>query len=245
MDLGDETFPRDELPGTAYVASMIDHSLLQPQLTAEDVTVGFAIARACKVASACVRPSDVERAVAELAGSGVMVSTVIGFPHGSCTTRTKVGEVAEALSLGADEFDMVLHIGALRGHDAPYVGRDIRAVVDAASGRTVKVILENAYLTTEEKVLGCHLAEEAGARFVKTSTGYAPSGATLEDIVLMRANVSPHVGVKAAGGVRTLDTLLAMARAGATRFGASATVAILEELRQRRADVGAAADTER
>ncbi len=224
----------DGLPTVEHVASMIDHSLLRPELTTAEVVDGLGIARRCRTASACVRPSDVARAVDALAGSGVMVATVIGFPHGSTTTATKVAEVAEALSLGADEFDMVLHIGALCGGEGDYVGRDIRAVVEAAEGRTVKVILENAYLTLEEKILGCHLAEEAGAAFVKTSTGYAPSGATLEDIILMRAAVSPHVGVKAAGGVRTLDALLAMEAAGATRFGATATVAILDELRLRR-----------
>jgi len=214
---------------------MIDHSLLRPDLTAQEIADGLAISRTHRVASACARPSDVERAVAELAGSGVMVSTVIGFPHGSCTTRTKVSEAVEALALGADELDMVIHIGALRSRETSYVAGDIRAVVDAACGRTVKVILENAYLTDEEKVLGCHLAEEAGAQFVKTSTGYAPGGATLEDVALMRATVSPHIGIKAAGGVRTLDVLLAMNRAGATRFGATATVAILDDLRQRHA----------
>jgi deoxyribose-phosphate aldolase len=245
MDMGIQEFPLDELPSIELVASMIDHSLLRPELTAQEITDGLAIARSYKVASACVRPSDVERATAELAGSNVMVSTVIGFPHGSCTTRTKVGEVVEAMSLGADEFDMVIHIGALRSHDTSYVAQDIFAVVDAASGRTVKVILENAYLTNEEKVLGCHLAEAAGAQFVKTSTGYAPGGATLEDIVLMRANVSPHIGVKAAGGVRTLDVLLAMARAGATRFGATATIDILDDLNERQAAIAASADNGR
>jgi deoxyribose-phosphate aldolase len=215
------------------IASMIDHSLLRPELTTDEVVAGLATARSCEVASACVRPSDVRLGRNELAGSKVLVGTVVGFPHGTCTTRTKLEEVEEALSLGAAEFDMVLHIGALRSGDTVYVGRDIQGVVEAASGRTVKVILENALLTDEEKVLGCHLAEDAGANFVKTSTGFASGGATLADVRLMRASVSPHVGVKAAGGVRTLDLLLAMVNAGATRFGATATVAILEEARRR------------
>ena len=238
MDDSSAPRPPGELPTVEHVASMIDHSLLRPELTTADVVEGLGIARSCRTASACVRPSDVARAVDALAGSGVMVATVIGFPHGSTTTAAKVAEVAEALSRGCDEFDMVLHIGALRGGEVDYVGRDIRAVVEAAEGRAVKVILENAYLTDEQKILGCHLAEEAGAAFVKTSTGYAPGGATLEDIVLMRAAVSPRVGVKAAGGVRTLDALLAMEAAGATRFGATATVAILDELRLRRTQAG-------
>jgi deoxyribose-phosphate aldolase len=231
-----------DLPSVEQVAKLIDHSLLRPELTVKDVTAGLLTARQHKVASACVRPSDVALAVSELGGSGVMVGTVIGFPHGSCTTRTKVEETTAALAVGADEFDMVLHIGALRGRDTAYVAQDIRRVVEAAAGKTVKVILENAYLTDEEKVLGCHLAEGAGAHFVKTSTGFGPGGATLEDVILMRASVSDNVGIKAASGVRTLDVLLQMAAAGANRFGATATVAILQELRDRRS-AGPAADS--
>lgn len=215
------------------VAKMIDHSLLRPELTTRDVRLGCEIAARRGTASVCVRPSDVELAAGLLAGTGVLVGTVVGFPHGSTTTAVKVAEARALVAAGADELDMVLHIGRLRGGETGYVHDDIAAVVDAAQGRTVKVILENAYLTDEQKVTGCRIAERAGAHFVKTSTGFAPGGATLEDIRLMRAAVSSRVEVKAAGGVRTLDTLLALHDAGATRFGATATEAILDDLAAR------------
>jgi deoxyribose-phosphate aldolase len=214
--------------GRVLVAKMIDHSLLRPELTTADVVAGCALAARYAVASVCVRPSDVPLAVAELTGTGVLVGTVVGFPHGSTTTAAKVAETDELVAAGADEIDMVLHIGRLRGRETSFVQRDIAAVVAAADGRTVKVILENAYLDDEEKVIGCRLAEAAGAHFVKTSTGFAGGGATLADIALMRASVSDHVQVKAAGGVRTLDTLRELANAGATRFGATQTAAILD-----------------
>jgi deoxyribose-phosphate aldolase len=228
MEMGDTPPPRDDLPTVEHLAAAIDHALLRPELTSAELTDGLRIALSWHTASACVRGSDVARAAEELAGSGVIVGTVIGFPHGSTATAAKV----------AEEFDMVIHIGALRGGEAAYVERDIRAVVEAAAGRTVKVILENAYLDDDQKVLGCHLAEEAGAGFVKTNTGFAPGGATAADVSLMRASVSPHVGVKAAGGLRTLDAVLAMEKAGANRFGVSATAAILTELRRRRGSAG-------
>ncbi|MFB9446456.1 deoxyribose-phosphate aldolase [Dactylosporangium vinaceum] len=218
------------------IAKMIDHSLLRPELTTDDVRRGCAVAGRRAVASVCVRPSDVELAVAALAGTGVLVGTVAGFPHGDARTATKVAEARALVEAGADEIDMVLHIGRLRDGDSGYVHDDIAAVVAAAQGRTVKVILENAYLTDEQKVLGCHLAERAGAHFVKTSTGFAPGGATLADIRLMRAAVAPHVEVKAAGGVRTLATLLELHDAGATRFGATATEAILDDYAARERD---------
>ncbi|MGD0741844.1 MAG: deoxyribose-phosphate aldolase [Acidimicrobiales bacterium] len=236
--MGDTPPPRDDLPTVEHLAAAIDHALLRPELTSAELTDGLRIALSWHTASACVRGSDVARAAEELAGSGVIVGTVIGFPHGSTATAAKVAEVAGALEAGAEEFDMVIHIGALRGGEAAYVERDIRAVVEAAAGRTVKVILENAYLDDDQKVLGCHLAEEAGAGFVKTNTGFAPGGATAADVSLMRASVSPHVGVKAAGGLRTLDAVLAMEKAGANRFGVSATAAILTELRRRRGSAG-------
>lgn len=216
----------------AQVAKMIDHSLLQPPLTTADVQDGCDLAARYDVASVCVRPSDVPLSVAALAGTDVFVCTVVGFPHGSTATATKVFETRLAVEEGAREIDMVLHIGRLRGGDLDYVASDIRAVVEAA-GVPVKVILENAYLTDDQKVTACRIAEAAGAAFVKTSTGYAPSGATLADVVLMAESVSPAVQVKAAGGVRTLDTLLEMANVGVTRFGASATAAILDDLAHR------------
>ncbi|MGI5128783.1 deoxyribose-phosphate aldolase [Pseudonocardia sp. CA-107938] len=211
---------------------MIDHSLLRPELTPEDIRVGCALAARHDVASVCVRPGDVVHAAALLADTGVLVGTVAGFPHGSSTTRTKVAETETAVAQGAAEIDMVVNIGALRAGDVDAVELDIRAVVEAAQV-PVKVILENAYLTDEQKIAGCRAAEVAGAAFVKTSTGYAPSGATLADVRLMRAAVSPHVAIKAAGGVRTLDVLLELVAAGATRFGATATETILADAARR------------
>ncbi|MET7970969.1 deoxyribose-phosphate aldolase [Micromonospora sp. NPDC005305] len=215
------------------IAKMIDHSLLRPELTADDIRRGCEIAASRQVASVCVRPSDVGLARAALSGTGVLVGTVAGFPHGDTRTTIKAAETRELVDAGADEVDMVLHIGRLRSGETSYVYDDIAAVVAAAQGRVVKVILENAYLTDEQKVTGCRIAEQAGAHFVKTSTGFAPGGATLADIQLMRAAVSPHIEVKAAGGVRSLDTLLTLHEAGATRFGATATETILDDFAAR------------
>lgn len=215
------------------IAKMIDHSLLRPELTTDDIRRGCEIAGRRRVASVCVRPTDVGLAKAALAGTGVLVGSVAGFPHGDTLTTVKTMETRELVEMGADEIDMVLHIGRLRGGETAYVHDDIATVVAAAYGKVVKVILENAYLTDEQKVAGCRLAERAGAQFVKTSTGFAPGGATLADIRLMRAAVSPHVEVKAAGGVRSLDTLLSLHEAGATRFGATATEAILDDFAAR------------
>jgi len=223
-----------DLPETAAVAAMIDHSLLRPELTREEVRAGCALAARYRTASVCVRPSDVGLAAAALAGTGVLVGTVVGFPHGSHTTATKVAETRELVAAGAAEIDVVVHVGRLLDGDADHVRDDIAAVVAAAEGRTVKVILENALLDRTAKVLGCRLTEGAGAHYVKTSTGFAGGGATAEDIALMRASTAPHIGVKAAGGVRTLDRLLELAALGATRFGATATAAILDDLHARR-----------
>ena len=216
-----------------HVAKMIDHSLLRPELTTEQIREGCALAARYDVASVCVRPNDVPLAATLLAETGVLVGTVVGFPHGSSTTAAKAFETRTAVEQGAREIDMVLHIGRLRSNDLTYVETDIRAVVQAAGGAPVKVILENAYLDDAEKWAGCRAAEAAGAAFVKTSTGFASGGATLADITLMRAAVSPAVQVKAAGGVRTLDVLLELANAGATRFGATATATILDDLAHR------------
>lgn len=220
------------------VAKMIDHALLRPELTVTDVRQGCELAAKYQVISVCVRPSDVPLAVEQLAGSGVLVGTVIGFPHGSIATEVKAAETALAVRQGAAEADMVLNIGWLRSGELADVEADIRAVVEAAGAAPVKVILENAYLTDEQKVAGCQAAERAGAAFVKTSTGFAPTGATLADVVLMRAAVSPHIEVKASGGVKTLDQLLEMANAGVTRFGASATADILDDLARRQESTG-------
>lgn len=221
----------------AQIAKTIDHSLLKPEMTEQEVAAGCELAKQYGVASVCVRPCDVPLAAKLLASSGVKVGTVIGFPHGSVATETKVFESRLAISQGAEELDMVLNIGQLRsGHD-DFVQKDIRAVVEAAEGKAlVKVILENAYLTEGEKVRACKLVEEAGGDFVKTSTGFAPSGATIPDLKLMRQSVAPHVQVKAAGGIRTLDALLEALSVGVTRVGATATQAILEELKARQGD---------
>jgi deoxyribose-phosphate aldolase len=216
------------------LAGTIDHSLLKPQLTLDEVVEGCALAAKYGVVSVCVRPADVALAKAELAGTSVAVGTVISFPHGDSSTATKVYESEEAMAEGAVELDMVLNIGLLLSGEVERVENDIRAVVEAAGNRAiVKVILENAYLTDAQKVQACHLAETAGAAYVKTSTGYAPSGATLEDLRLMRASVGPQVKVKAAHGVRTLDALLAVIEAGADRCGATATAVILDDYRER------------
>ena len=231
------------------IAKAIDHSLLRPELDDAFVADGCRLAAKYDVASVCVRPADVVRAASILQGSDVAVGTTIGFPHGNHLTAVKVFEAERALEQGATELDMVIQIGALKSGRDSDVETDIRAVVDVAhaSGAIVKVIFENAYLTNEEKIRACHLTEAAGGDFVKTSTGFAPSGATLDDLRLMRANTSPHVKVKAAGGVRTLDALLAVMELGVTRIGATATETIIQDFRARKAGesptIGATSDT--
>lgn len=216
------------------LAGTIDHSLLKPQLTIDDVVEGCALAARYRVVSVCVRPGDVALAASELEGTGVAVGTVVSFPHGDSVTATKVFESHRAMEDGAIELDMVLNIGLLRSGAHHRVEEDIRAVVEAAQGQAiVKVILENSYLDDEQKVAACRLAESAGADYVKTSTGYAPTGATIEDLRLMRASVGPGVKVKAAHGVRTLDALLAVIEAGADRCGATATAAMLDDYTER------------
>lgn len=217
------------------IAKMIDHSLLRPELTEEEIIQGCAIAKQYHVASVCCRPSDLPLVKQLLDGSDVKASTVIGFPHGSNTTATKVFETEDAIRNGAEELDMVLHIGKLRSRDFEYVKRDIQAVVEAAHAHhvLVKVILENAYLTDELKTIGCQLAEQAGADFVKTSTGFAPGGATIDDLKLMRQAVSSRMQIKAAGGVRDFDMALKVKDVGCTRFGATQTAAILDECARR------------
>lgn len=219
------------------LAKTIDHSLLKPELDDAFIADGCRLAAEYDVASVCVRPADVKRAKAILEGTDVSVGTVIGFPHGSSTTATKVFEARDALANGAVELDMVIQIGALRSGRDQDVRDDIAAVVEVGheAGAIVKVILENAYLTDDQKERGSRLAEAAGADFVKTSTGYAPTGATHEDLALMRRVTSPHVQIKAAGGVRTLDELLAVMNLGVTRIGATQTKPILDDFRARRA----------
>jgi deoxyribose-phosphate aldolase len=215
----------------AQLAKTIDHSLLKPELTEADVIAGCELAQHYHVASVCVKPCHVRLAASLLSETDVAVGTVVGFPHGNSTTAVKVAEARQALADGAAELDMVINIGQLRSGKTDYVRDEIKAVVDVAhpAGALVKVIFENAYLTDEQKVLACHLSEESGADFVKTSTGFAPTGATVEDIRLMRANVSPRVQVKAAHGVRTLEAVLQMVDEGVTRIGATATAVILDD----------------
>ena len=217
------------------VAKTIDHSLLRPELDDAFIEDGCRLAARYDVASVTVRPLDVARARRLMDGSNVAVGTVVGFPHGSHLTDTKVFEARRALADGATELDMVIDIGALKSGRDDDVRADIAAVVDVAhaDGAIVKVIFENHYLSDDEKVRACHASEAGGADFVKTSTGFAASGATHEDLLLMRRSVSPRVQVKAAGGVRTLDALLTVMALGVTRVGATQTAAILVELAAR------------
>ena len=219
----------------AQLAKVIDHSLLRPELTEQDVIDGCTLAAKYHTATVCVKPCHVKLAARLLEGTDVLVSTVVGFPHGGNLTAIKVAEAQAAMDDGAVELDMVLNIGQLRSGKLDDVSADIKAVCETAHSRgaKVKVIFENAYLDDEQKILACKLCEAAGADWVKTSTGFAPSGATLDDLRLMRANVSEKVQVKAAGGVRTLDALLAVIDAGATRCGATATATILDDFEKR------------
>ena len=218
------------------IAKTIDHSLLKPEMTRDEVRQGCEIAKQYDVASVCCKPSDVAFCAEILKGTDVEIGTVVGFPHGSSATATKVFETKAAIADGATEIDMVLNIGLLKSGLYEEVKSDIKAVVDAAGGKMVKVILENAYLTDDEKVTACKLCEAAGAHYVKTSSGYAPTGATVADVKLMRASVSPKVKVKSAGGVRTLDALIEMLDAGVERSGATTTSTMLDEYTQRFGD---------
>ncbi|WP_110590305.1 deoxyribose-phosphate aldolase [Microbacterium suaedae] len=227
------------------VAQAIDHAILKPDFTRADVDRELDIAAEWNVFSVCVRPSDIAYAVRRLDGTGVAVGTVIGFPHGTTSTAAKVAELRQAKDDGASEFDMVVHIGGLLGGEDARVVDDIRAVVEAADGSVSKVILETSFLNDEQIARGSRLTEQGGATFVKTSTGFAGGGATVEHVSLMRATVSEAVQVKASGGVRGLESAAAMLSAGATRLGTSASATILGELRTRLAggDATAAEDS--
>jgi len=212
------------------VAAMIDHTLLQPEATAADIRKVCAEAREYGFAGVCVNPCWVRLVADELAGCATKVCAVVGFPLGANTMEIKAAETAVAIRDGAQEIDMVLNVGELRGGNHDAVRCDIAAVVEAAhaGGAIVKVILETALLSDEQKTAACRLAKDAGADFVKTSTGFGPGGATVEDVALLRRTVGPAMGVKASGGVRTLEDLQKMASAGANRVGASASVKIVE-----------------
>jgi deoxyribose-phosphate aldolase len=215
------------------VAKTIDYALLRPDMTREEVREGCQVALKYDVASVCCKPADVAFCADILRGSDVHVGTVVGFPHGNSATSVKVFETKQVVADGATEIDVVINIGWLKSAMFDEVRDEIAAVVAAASGNQVKVILENAYLTKDEIVKACQLCEVAGADYVKTSTGFAPTGAVLEDVKLMRASVSPKVEVKSAGGVKTLDALLAFMEAGVKRSGASGTAAMLDEFKER------------
>ncbi len=222
----------ENLDNPERVAALIDHTLLKPEATEQDVRRVCDEAREFRFASVCVNPFWVRTAAGVLSGSTVRVCTTIGFPLGANQTRTKIAEAALALAEGATELDMVQNIGALRSGDLDTVRGEIAELAQAAhsSGAILKVILETCLLNDEQKVTASHLAAQAGADFVKTSTGFSTGGATVADIVLMRRTVPDHVGVKASGGIRSLAVLRQMVSAGANRIGTSSGVAILSEL---------------
>jgi deoxyribose-phosphate aldolase len=217
------------------IAKMIDHSLLNPVITDEELEEGCKVALDYDVASVCIKPYYLKRCSELLSGSTVAPSTVIGFPHGGHATSVKVAETEQALADGGKELDMVVNIGKVLSGDWELVRSDIRAVVDRAhqSDARVKVIFENCYLEDRHKIKLCQICGEVGADWVKTSTGYGTGGATIEDLKLMREHSPPHVQVKAAGGVRSLDKLLEVRAVGVTRAGATATVVILDECKKR------------
>lgn len=211
------------------LASMIDHTILKAQATRESVEQICKEALEYKFASVCINPSNIELAAKMLKGSEVKVCTVIGFPLGANTTEVKAFETKDAIEKGAHEVDMVINIGRLKDKDYEYVKNDIKAVVEAAKGKALtKVIIETCLLTDEEKVKACQLAKEAGTDFVKTSTGFSTGGSTPADIKLMRESVGPDLGVKASGGVRSIEDAKAVIENGATRIGASASITICE-----------------
>ena len=219
------------------IVSLIDHTLLKPEATESDLEKCIDIAIASNVKAMCIRPMDVSYSAKALEDTNVLLCSVIGFPHGTVTTHTKVQETIEAVSNGAIEVDMVMNLGLFASKEYAAVQKDIEAVVTATKQTnpkaSVKVILETCLWSEEEIVKACELCEAAGADYVKTSTGYAASGATPEVIALMRKTVGDRLGVKASGGVRTLDALIDMAEAGASRVGASGTTAILLEFAEK------------
>lgn len=211
-------------------AKYIDHTLLKPDATTQQIDQLINEAKAYQFKSICIHPGHVRHAAEKLGDSDVLICTVIGFPLGATSTETKVFETEDAIKNRAQEIDMVLNIGALKEQDYERVEADISAVVQAANHKTVKVIIETCLLTDEEKVKACELSQSAGADFVKTSTGFGGGGATTHDVQLMKETVGQAMEVKASGGVRTADDFLQMLEAGATRVGASAGVAIIDAL---------------
>jgi len=224
------------MPSYSDLAKMIDHSLLRPDLTAAALAAGCRLAVDYDVASVCILPCALPRAVELLAGSTVLPTTTVGFPHGAHTTRVKLSEAEEALDRGARELDMVVNVSQVKSGAFDAVSSEVAQAVALchARGAKLKLIFENAYLSDPEKIRLCELCGELGVDFAKTSTGFGPAGATLPDLELMRRHCPPSVAVKAAGGIRDLDMLLAVRRAGATRSGSSSTREILDEARRRR-----------
>lgn len=217
------------------IAKMIDHSLLNPTMTWDDLEAGCRTGVEYNVATVCIMPYALPRCAEILAGSTVKASTTIGFPHGGHTTAVKVAEARQALADGGQELDMVVNISKVLSGDWDYVREDLAAVIDVTheAGQKVKVIFENCYLADEHKIRLCEICGELGADWVKTSTGYGTGGATHDDLKLMRKHAPPEVQVKAAGGVRTLDALLEVRALGVTRVGASRTVSMLDECKSR------------
>jgi len=217
------------------IAKMIDHSLLNPALTDKELERDCKLAVKYDVASVCIMPYYLKRCAEILKGSTVKASTTIGFPHGGHTTAVKVAEAKQALDDGGEELDMVVNISKVRSFDWAYVQMDIKAVIDITHQhkKKVKVIFENCFLDSEQKIKLCQICGKLGADWVKTSTGYGSGGAAIEDIILMRQHLPAGVQIKAAGGIRTLDRLLEMRAAGVTRVGASRTFQILDECKDR------------
>ncbi|WCK56295.1 deoxyribose-phosphate aldolase [Aneurinibacillus sp. Ricciae_BoGa-3] len=219
----------NEIKSLKEIAKMIDHTILKPEATEDEVIQVCNEAKTFGFATVCINPVWVPFVSKELNGSNIGITTVIGFPFGAGTTLIKAMETRDAIANGATEIDMVINIGDLKSGKMDSVKRDIRMVVEAAGEKTVKVILETCLLTDEEKVIGCKLSKEAGADFVKTSTGFSKAGATVADVSLMRKIVGLEFGVKASGGIRTLNDVKAMIKAGASRIGASASVAFVKD----------------
>lgn len=212
------------------IAQMIDHTLLKPEATKQEIITLCEEAKKYHFASVCVNPTWVPLSTECLKDSDVLVCTVIGFPLGASSIQTKIFETKNAILNGAIEIDMVINIGALKSGDLNTVKEEIEAVVEAADGRIVKVIIETCLLTEEEKVIACELAKVVGAHFVKTSTGFSHGGATVEDVMLMRKIVGNKMGVKASGGIRSKEQVEAMIKAGASRIGASKGIEIIEQV---------------
>jgi deoxyribose-phosphate aldolase len=217
------------------IAAMIDHSLLKPFLTDAEITEGCKLADRYRVASVCVRPSDLRLAGKLLKGSPVLVTTVIGFPHGTTTSLVKLEESKEAIANGAVELDVVLNIGKMKSGEYAYVQEDLRPVVEYAHAHSVKVkvIFENCYLTDDEIIKACQICNELDADWVKTSTGYGTGGAEARQVKIMREFAKPSIQVKAAGGIRTLEKAIEMKELGCTRIGATATAEILDAIGKR------------